>query len=251
MLAIILVVTILLISIMIFIKSYNPLKLEGFTSPHLSRIYFIVMKKYPERVRNIQEIIEKYQMKKVHIFDAIDGDTIDKNQLLKDNQITPSMYEKLRSGAIGCALSHIALWKQLVSSQDPYWVIFEDDITLTNDVDQQLNLFLSHLPDDFDIAQIYLSKNRDVSNLSHNQIVNEYVKTGYPQNGTVAYIISRKGAKKLLKYCQPIHHAIDIMIRKNISNGNLISYVPINQIVKHEFKYISSICKNAKFCPAF
>ena len=56
-----------------------------------------------------------------------------------------------------------------------------------------------NLPNDFDISQIYVGEGIHITNDHQNKSVNEFVKTGYPQNGTVAYIISLKGAKRLYK----------------------------------------------------
>ena len=76
-------------------------------------------------------------------------------------------------------------------------IILEDDLTLPLDFSKNLSIYLSHLPKDYDISQIYLSDIKEITNYAQNQKINNYVKTGYPQNGTVAYIISRKGAKKI------------------------------------------------------
>jgi glycosyl transferase family 25 len=245
------IITGLILVIFIFIKYVAITNKENFANNYLSRIYFIVMEKYPERVQNIKGLIKTHGLDNAHIFPAIDGLIANKNLLLKQHMITPKMYEKLRPGAIGCAMSHVTLWKRLVESGEPYMVVLEDDLTLEDNFNQEIYLFLKHVPDDFDIAQIYLSKNKAITDSSQNQVVNKYVKTGYPQNGTVAYIVSRKGAIKLLEYCVPIYHAVDIMIRQHIQNGKLIAYIPTQKIVSHEFKYISSICKNSKVCGAF
>ena len=245
------IITLLILAIFIFIRYVSITNKEHFANNYLSRIHIIVMEKYQERVQNIKGLIKKHGLDDAHIFPAIDGVTVDKDLLLKQHILTPKIYEKLKPGAIGCAMSHITLWKRLVESGEPYIIVLEDDLTLEDNFNQEINLFLKHIPDDFDIAQIYLSKNKAITDNSQNQIVNQYVKTGYPQNGTVAYILSRKGAIKLLEYCVPIYHAVDIMIRQHIQNGKLIAYIPTHNIVSHEFKYISSICKNSKVCGAF
>ena len=69
--------------------------------------------------------------------------------------------------------------------------------------------------------------------------------------GLLHILYLEKVLKKLLTRCIPIYHAIDIMIKDSIHNNYLISYVPFKSIVNHDFKFISSVCKNTKACHAF
>ena len=53
-----------------------------------------------------------------------------------------------RAGVIGCALTHLKLWNELVADEtNNYYLIFEDDITLTKN---KFNERLNELKPDFE-----------------------------------------------------------------------------------------------------
>ena len=104
--------------------------------------------------------------------------------------ITYDIYFNGAPGAIGCYLSHYLVWQQIVKEQIPYTLITEDDID-TATVQHFLNNCLINI-DGYELIQL----NKRFS----------YVK---PErrlmfNGTESYIVSLKGAEKLIKAtCHP------------------------------------------------
>ena len=85
-------------------------------------------------------------------FSAIDGKKLNPKQLIKDEKISPSFAKIATPGEIGCALSHITLWKKAQQSTKPYIVIFEDDLMLESKLSNQLlklSLYIDHY--DFDL----------------------------------------------------------------------------------------------------
>ena len=60
---------------------------------------------------------------------------------------TRRSHEEIDSiGAIGCALSHIGLWKELVASKHEYFLIFEDDAIVPPDFVESANKLLTTSP---------------------------------------------------------------------------------------------------------
>jgi GR25 family glycosyltransferase involved in LPS biosynthesis len=238
-----------IIFILIIYYVYNNLQRESFTQDITNHMYFIVMKNYPERVRNINSIIQTHRLRNPHIFSAIDGTTLNRARLLHKGMITPKMYHKLKPGALGCVMSHITLWKKLVSSGNKYMIIFEDDLKLDNQFNQKLKTYLQHLPKDFDLSNLFVNPFIQYkTNFSKNDRLNRYVKKGYPEYGTLCYIISRKGAITLLQKCIPIYTTVDDMIANEIKNKNIITYKPIYPFSTGHTDMISSICKDSKSC---
>src|SRR5882724_6508404 len=80
-----------------------------------------------------------------NVFDLIDGKTVAKGAV----RYTP--------GAIGAALSHLALWRRC-AEQNRHLVIFEDDAVVRNDIKARLSA-LAGQGDDWDI--ILLGYNTD------------------------------------------------------------------------------------------
>ena len=98
---------------------------------------------------------------------------------------------------LGCAMAHIKTWKTFLSTNEPYCVIFEDDAIFEPDFKQNFDLCFKHVPKDFDIFYISCLYNR---NFIDDNIVNQYIKIPDFFLGAHSYVISRKGAEKLLKY---------------------------------------------------
>ena len=129
-------------------------------------------------------------------------------------------------GMIGCAMSHIAIWKSFVESSDNLICIAEDDALFTYefpDFVANIDKIYSNLK--FDIlslsceAGIFYSFSDDVK-------VDKYLfnKPLFPLT-TTCYILSKKGVKKLLAEFEKIQYHIDFMIAfKNLFGGNLEFY---------------------------
>ena len=127
-------------------------------------------------------------------------------------------------GAIGCYLSHISLWKQLLKSNDEMYLIFEDDVNINNTIsefDNKLNEYLTHVyKEDWDIIFLgYIFLNNKIEFTYFNQ-VNDIIF------GLQAYIINKKGAQKLLKSALPIVDQLDSYISYMAMMRNLNAYVP-------------------------
>lgn len=61
---------------------------------------------------------------------AVDGRQLVKEDLVRENVITPRFSELATYGEIGCALSHRAVWQAASKRGKPYVLIFEDDVDI-------------------------------------------------------------------------------------------------------------------------
>ena len=64
-------------------------------------------------------------------FSAIDGEKLKSTPQLQ--QIFENNDYNMRKGMVGCFMSHIVLYTQLINSNDEVYLILEDDIEITND----------------------------------------------------------------------------------------------------------------------
>jgi GR25 family glycosyltransferase involved in LPS biosynthesis len=158
-------------------------------------------------------------------FSAVDGSTITittdprvstlcRFNIQKHTRRSHDMLDSI--GGVGCALSHITLWQNLVKSHDNVFLVVEDDLVLQ--------------PGDWSrIRQLYEQNEwlHDSNNWGIWSIGNIRCRAGpnkpYPDEnkkenkwleckefvGFNSYFISRSGAEKLLKECFPIQHHID------------------------------------------
>jgi len=158
-------------------------------------------------------------------FSAVEGSKID---IASDSRIstlcrynitnhTRRSHDLLDSaGGVGCALSHITLWQNLLKSHENVFLVVEDDLVLQ--------------PGDWAKVRRLFEENEwlhDSNKWSIWSIGNLRCRAGpnkpYPHEGKKenkwleckefvgfnSYFISRSGAEKLLKECFPIQHHID------------------------------------------
>jgi GR25 family glycosyltransferase involved in LPS biosynthesis len=186
------------------------------------KILIVNLKKRCDRKENIinsfksVNFIESYSF-----YDAIDGNEIKENlemfELFKINDFAS------RKGFIGCALSHYNIWINLLKdSLNDYYVIFEDDIELCENFPEYFNNcsdIMKNFLEKIDILflgyhdSIKFDKNSDKNIMIE---LNPFNRNDYI-GGTFGYIITKKGAKKMIKYIENngIKHGIDYLIKIN------------------------------------
>lgn len=135
-----------------------------------------------------------------------------------------------RCGMIGCALSHFLQYIDLLNSDDEYRIILEDDAVLVPNFSQKLNSLLSYKQLDWDLIYLgHYPKNNIQTNSFHAVKKNSQESLEYSYGGTIGYIITKKGAEKLLNYIQEngMVHAIDTMQQKAADDLNVYYTVPL------------------------
>ena len=118
-----------------------------------------------------------------------------------------SNYEIDAAGAVGCSLSHFAAWKALIASDKAATLVFEDDATIPVTLVPRLEKVLADAPPDWDIIQ--LQKTRTATNDACKPIKGSSWELCTSLMGTHAYIVSRRGAKRLLEKAYPIELHVD------------------------------------------
>jgi glycosyl transferase family 25 len=148
---------------------------------------------------------------------------------------------------IGIAMAHIKVWEQIIKSNDEYSIILEDDVIFTPNFKFNLNVILHNLESDIDILYLGCIGCSDSFNLfsavgymtniinynNFNNINNNtYLKKSLVSFATHGYIISKNGAKKLIKYIKGnISNHLDFQIQELIKNKLINSYVVNNLLV--------------------
>lgn len=186
------------------------------------KILVVNLKKRSDRKDNIINIFKSANFKKNYLFyKAFDGseisETLEITELFKINDFGS------RKGFIGCALSHYNIWIDLLKDElCKYYIIFEDDITLCNNFTQYFNDvtdIMESFSEKIDILFLGYHTNSNTKNeIQINDIIelNSFNKTKYI-GGTFSYIITKKGALKMINYIEKhgIKHGIDYLIKIN------------------------------------
>jgi GR25 family glycosyltransferase involved in LPS biosynthesis len=171
-----------------------------------------------------------------------------KNKMYLYNSTIRLNGAKMTRGEFGCAWSHLELLKRLVeepttSASTPisYYLILEDDVELVKPPDELYKL-LQHIPDDTDMC--HLAKSDWYPFEKTNQI-NPYFYECKKNffNKTTAYLVSKKGAAKIVAYIEnsinvPIDDLYNMIYRLT---PDFRFYVPFEYFFKEQDNISSTI----------
>ena len=157
-------------------------------------------------------------------FSAVDGKNIKNSCQLQ--QIFENNDYNMRRGMIGCLLSHVKLYTDLINSENDYFIILEDDIEFTPNFEDKYNNVLSQLSDkswDFLFLGHHVKdKNKQNEELNRDKTPvitkrNAYWSFLNSLGGTGGYIITKQGAIKLLDFINKSGstNGIDTLIQKS------------------------------------
>jgi GR25 family glycosyltransferase involved in LPS biosynthesis len=170
-----------------------------------TKIYVLNLKRRPDRLTKFNQM-NYNELPQYHIFNAIDG------MELKPNHKVQKLFQhndyKYRRGIVGCALSHVAMWGELIKSNDlQSMIILEDDAELTTNFIQKV------------LHSIHTSKDADIIFFGHHpytdyKLQEDFQRNGVPtteqwsrerciresMGGTTGYYITKRGAINMFKY---------------------------------------------------
>lgn len=126
-------------------------------------------------------------------------------------------HNQLSKGAVGCYISHLSLWKQLLKSHHEVYIIFEDD-TLPTLTRTELSAYLSGVPDDWDIILFGAEYDGDCIK------VNDYVCKAKRFYCLHAYAIRKRAAIHLVPRALPIEQQIDSWMSDMTENEDINVY---------------------------
>eukprot|EP00435_Cladocopium_sp_Y103_P041604 s40_g11.t1 len=193
----------------------------------LAHVYCMNLDHRPERWEFMQGQFQRLRLP-VERFSAVNGRELDVPELAMNGIIAmealPRYYlpdeqklfgTDLTAGAIGCALSHMLIWRDIVrrcaeDGVDPRapFLVIEDDCQFCPEFSESLLLErLSHVPEDWQI--VYLG-GQDLLRRQHLYEVGKGVRRLYKGfRETTAYVINDAGAKACLEVSVPLHWQID------------------------------------------
>ena len=192
-------------------------------------IKIINLKHRVDRKDKIINQLKKYNIENYNIFEGIYGKELKSTtyiqQLFRNNDF------KYRKGVIGCALSHLKIYEQLIHDNDnDLYVILEDDIELVDNFKEKLNYCINECKNN-NYEYTFISgfgiknKNTNIDNL----FINNF-KFTFDSYGTSGYIINKKGAIKILEYINKygLQFAIDA---PSLYNNSLINMYSVNEYI--------------------
>ena len=211
------------------------------------KIYVINLKKRPHRLNYFKEFY-KFNIP-YEVSEAVDGETINIDSLLKTNIIGDIGYQSIintkhniprkyhyelgTAGAIGCTLSHVNIYKKMVEENinNSFAIIFEDDALVNNITFEEIKERIESLPEDWHYYQFGAGRP-----ITYTCIKNNLFKMTKFQ-GTHAYAISLNGVKWLLNHEKffPFNQQFDSHLSELATDYGFNVYIHSN--VKYIFPY--------------
>lgn len=219
-------------------------------------IRVISLKRTPERREHFNALNAHLDFT---FFDAIDGELLPE-ALQRDRSVFAESL-KYRSGAIGCALSHRALWQECAASDQPL-TIAEDDAVFRHDFPTRYPQALAGLPLDWDFVlwgwnfDFWLgvdfipgvSSSLVMCNQAQMRLaIPQFQQFAEPPRllrldkvwGIPAYTMSPRGARRFLAGCFPLK---ELEIRLHVERlplGNTGIDSQMNQIYPETLSYVA------------
>ena len=121
-------------------------------------------------------------------------------------------HRPLTRGEIGCYASHLTVWKQFLDSGQGAIAIFEDDIDIDTDLAYVLDA-LRRSPVEADLVKLIGRRREKVLERVPLMPGRELVRYRRVPSLTGAYVLTRRGAQKLVAHRQPFGRPVDVDIR--------------------------------------
>ena len=174
-------------------ETYNK---ESYTFP----IQIVNLERRPDRKDIITRKLHDKRVSGFEFFKAVDGSSLPAHKFIQD--VFRDNHFNYRRGIIGASLSHMEIWRKLIHSDDEFYVVFEDDIDLSHDFAEKIELCIREFKEK-KMDLLYLGANMiryctncDVSELK----ITKHDLSQKDNCGAYGYIISKRGATKLLDY---------------------------------------------------
>jgi len=196
------------------------------------KTYIINLDRRPDRWEAFKNDAKDIEFLNYERFSAVDGKTIKNSAQLQ--QIFENNDYNMRRGMVGCLLSHVKLYTELINSiQYDAFIILEDDIEFTPNFKNKYDDILNQLHDASYFDLLFFGhhvrdkeKQKDELNRETIPIITKrdtYWSFLNSLGGTGGYIISKNGARKMLDFINKTGstNGIDTIIQKSANELNI------------------------------
>lgn len=212
-------------------------------------IQVINLEERTDRWDNFIKYKEQYPKLNFIKFNAINGKKI--KPTIQLQQIFDGNDYNMRSGMVGCALSHLKLYIDFYNSNQQYLIVLEDDVKLVPEFDDKLLYLIKILETRINnIDLIYLChhvypkyKTDDMFDLQKYPEISQWSKEKsllMSMGGTGGLILSKNGVKKLLEFINKtgMTNGIDTVQQKS---ADILNIYYCNPQICHAECFISGV----------
>lgn len=206
----------------------------------------ITLARRPDRWVRAERHLAERGIRDVIKATAVDGQAVPR-ELLEALMADPdavdrplNRYLQMTRPAVGCFLSHLAIWKRFLASGEPQVLILEDDALPAKDYrPDRGRAMLARMPRDADMLLVGCTIMDGLAEPSGDAAF----KRVYYYNGTFGYLLTRKGCLALLPRLLPIETHIDNQISLELvdNRDGLAAYAPEPRLIEHDFSVYSDV----------
>lgn len=231
------------------------------------KIYVITLKRAGDRQEHIKK--ELQGLNYTFLYGA-DKKELDINQLINDKIYDPLLAQKkharsrkLDPGEIGCSLSHVMVYQDIIANNYKKALILEDDVVIDKSTISLFDSITGELPADWQLLYLGYAKNENPPanavikklfyhllytagikrKFSHTAINNLYPRpySAHLQKAglhdcTHAYAITNDAAAILLQNQTPLVYAADNLLAAVITNGLLKAYISKPTLINQQYQ---------------
>ncbi|WP_256433059.1 glycosyltransferase family 25 protein [Martelella soudanensis] len=154
----------------------------------------------------------------VEVFDAVTPATADLSGLRYDETRARRFTGRpMTDTEKACALSHLSLWRALQQDEAAdYYLILEDDSVIFRDVAAVLEA-IDLGPIDF--LKLSGKKERPMRTVAKLATGERLVRYAFGPLDAAAYLVSKRGARRLEAYCETLFTPIDLLMDRSYDHG--------------------------------
>jgi glycosyl transferase family 25 len=190
----------------------------------IANVHVINMDGSTDRMKSIEDQCSRENISFTR-YPAVNGKDLSVTDINGRIATDSYMYKNLERnrGEIGCALSHMNLWRDNALRAINMFIVVEDDVIFCEKFNQKLNKYLAKAPADWDVIYLGGSNIRGTKVDNNNLFIRP--KLGIKGNlGTYAMLINRGGCAKLIAQTTPLRKSIDHQLKEEFNKSLKVYY---------------------------
>lgn len=175
------------------------------------KIYIVNCKSDLERKKSVENGFASAQVKDYEIITATEPKHIFlvKEQLYNKKLALDYYGQEIKDTEISCLVSHLRIYKKLIKNNIPYALIMEDDAKFSEEINNVFKRF-EEIKDSVELLLLDTLSNDDVLVKTNKNFMSYNLSKCLDRPcGTQCYILTKKGAEKILKYALPCASVAD------------------------------------------
>tara|TARA_E500000331_G_scaffold338077_1_gene366912 strand:+ start:446 stop:1189 length:744 start_codon:yes stop_codon:yes gene_type:complete len=218
------------------------------------KVYIINLQKDKNRKKNILNELKKQNLKNYKFISAVNGNKLKKKEInsliSKEKNFINPINTNMSKSEIGCSLSHIKIYKEIVKSDIDYALILEDDAFFLNKFTKNLKKFIS-INFKYKKQIILLSELREFYKIPIDKEKDYEIVDVTNAYFTHSYFINNEAARSLLHFNFPVKTVADNFIIFKIYCGIKITGLNPYLLSQDKKKFESSIKFTSKLKQVF